>query len=427
MLSLNEEERAEVVEALSPEEQAAFLYNWNFWARPNQLPPKADWRIWLIMTGRGWGKNRTGAEYIKDLAQQGIAPRMGLIARTAGEVRETMVEGEAGVLTVSPPWFYPKYEPSKRRLTWPNGVIANTYSGDEPDQLRGPSHDFIWADELASWKYPAESWSNAMLGLRLGVAKSLITTTPRPLRLLKEIINKPGTALIKGTSYENFENLSEVYRENIGIYEGTRLGRQELEGELLEDVPGALWTLKLLDETRVSRVPEDVEMTRIVIGVDPAVTSSDESNETGIIVAGRGSNNQAYIFDDLSLRSSPDKWARVAVNAYSGNKADRVIAEVNNGGDLVEKTIRTVDPNISYKAVHASKGKVARAEPISALYEQHKVHHIGTFPELEDQMTTYVPGEADFSPDRMDALVWALTELMIMRRGTGGTTKKRFR
>jgi len=427
LISLSDEERLEVLSSLSPREAEALQYDWEFWARDNQLSPEGDWRKWLIMTGRGWGKTRTAAEYVRDLAFKGTAPRMGLIARSAGEVRDTMVEGEAGILEVSPPWFYPHYEPSKRRLTWPNGVQATTYSGDEPDQLRGPSHHFIWADELASWRYLADAWSNAMFGLRLGEARALITTTPRPVKVLKDLLTMAGVVVTTGTSYENMENLSDNFRENILLYEGTRLGRQELLGQLLEDVPGALWNLTLLDECRVEAVPHGVDIVRLVVAVDPAVTSSEESNETGIVIAARCSNGHAYVFDDLSDRLSPDSWAKRAVGAYHGNSADRIVGEVNQGGDLVEKTIRTVDPHVAYKAVRASKGKIARAEPVSALYEQHKVHHIGSLAKLEDQMCTYVPGEADFSPDRMDALVWAITELMLYRPSSGGTSKKRTR
>lgn len=428
ILSLSVDDRHELLISLTPREVEALKYDWDFWAREGQLPPEGDWRKWLIMTGRGWGKTRTAAEYVRDLAFKATAPRMGLIARTAGELRSTMVEGEAGILACSPPWFYPHYEPSKRRITWPNGVQAETFSGDKPDQLRGPSHHFIWADELASWRYAEEAWSNAMFGCRLGDAKSLITTTPRPIKQLKELLKMDGVIVVTGTSYENMENLAGGYRENILTYEGTRLGRQELLGQLLADTPGALWTLQLLDETRVTELPEKVEIVRTVVGVDPAVTSSDESNETGIVVASRASNGHAYVWNDLSGRRSPDGWAKVAVGAYHGMSADRIIGETNNGGDLVEKIIRTVDPNVAYRGVHASKGKIARAEPVAALYEQHKVHHIGTFSQLEDQLTTYVPGEADFSPDRMDALVWAITELMLKKRAGGGTVKNlRFR
>ncbi len=427
ILSLTTVERREVLSSLTQAEAEALLYDWPFWARDNQLPPEGDWRKWLIMTGRGWGKTRTAAEYVCDLAHEGTAPRMGLIARTAGELRSTMIEGEAGILACSPPWFYPHYEPSKRRITWPNGVQAETFSGDKPDQLRGPSHHFIWADELASWRYAAEAWSNAMFGCRLGDAKSLITTTPRPIKQLKELLKMPGVVVTTGTSYENMENLAPAYRENVLIYEGTRLGRQELLGQLLTDVPGALWTLALLDECRVDELPKGIEIVRLVVAVDPAVTSSDESDETGIVVAARCSNGHAYVFDDLSGRRTPDGWAKVAVGAYHGNQGDRIVGEVNNGGDLVEKTIRTVDPHVSYKGVRASKGKMVRAEPIAALYEQHRVHHLGNFAKLEDQMCTYVPGEADFSPDRMDALVYAISELMLNRQGKGGTLKKRTR
>ena len=377
------------------------------WARPNQLPPK-DWQKWLILTGRGWGKNRTGAETLRHLVENNIVGRIGLIARTAADARDTMIEGESGILEISPPWSYPKYEPSKRRLTWPNGATATTYSGDEPDQLRGPQHEFLWADELAAWKYAEEAWDNAMFGLRLGIAKALITTTPRPIKVLRDLIKEPDVVITRGSTFENLENLSEAYKTIIRKYRGTRLGEQELKGVLLEDIPGALWTRSMIEKGRVTEAPA---LLRIVAGVDPEATSSEESSETGIVVAAVGLNGEGYVLEDATKRGTPNEWGRAAIDAYRKHKADRVVAEVNQGGEMVEFVLRTIDPSVSYKGVHASKGKIARAEPISALYEQGRIHHVGQFELLEDQMCTYIPGER--SPDRMDALVWAFTELAI--------------
>lgn len=308
----------------------------------------------------------------------------------------------------------PKYEPSKRRLTWPNGAIATTYSADEPSLLRGPQHDAAWCDELASWQYP-ETWDMLMFGLRLGMdPRVIVTTTPKPTKLIKELLAAKTTHVTRGSTYDNRGNLAPAFfSQIISKFEGTRLGRQELQAELLEDVVGALWNRKQLDLLRALQLPE---MKRIVVAVDPAVTSKENSDETGIVVVGRGFDDKGYVIEDLSCQVSPDQWATKAVNAFKRHQADRIIAEVNNGGDLVQTVLRTVDPNIPYKAVRASRGKVARAEPISALYEQGRILHQGSFPELEDQMCGFVPDKLECSPDRVDALVWGMTELMLGRK-----------
>lgn len=406
---MSAEEREQILASLTDDQAAELLYDWEFWARPNQLPPPGEWRTWLVLAGRGFGKTRTGGEWIRAQVESGRCGRLALVAPTAADARDVMVEGESGILAISPPWFRPLYEASKRRLTWPNGAIATLYSGEEPDRLRGPQHDGAWADELAAWKYP-ETWDMLMFGLRLGKdPRVVVTTTPKPTKLIKELVTATTTVLTKGSTYDNAENLAPAFLEKIiAKYEGTRLGRQELHAEVLDDVEGALWKHSQLDELRVTRYPE---LKRIVAGVDPATTSEDESAETGIIVAGLGVDGKGYVLDDSSLKDSPDRWARAAVTAYHKFKADRIIGEANNGGDLVETVIRTVDPKVSYKKVHASRGKLTRAEPIAALYEQGKVHHVGVFPYLEDQMCSWLPGQK--SPDRMDALVWALTELML--------------
>lgn len=322
-----------------------------------------------------------------------------------------MVEGDSGILSVCKV-NRPNYEPSKRRITWPNGAIATTYSADEPERLRGPQHDASWCDEPGAWKYATDAWDMMMFGLRLGDNPRVVaTTTPRPIQLVRDIRALPGTVITRGRTADNAANLAPQFLEQIvGKYEGTRLGRQELDGELLDDVPGALWQRQQLEDLRVKVAPE---LIRLVIAIDPAMTSGEKADETGMIAAGKGIDGHAYILKDLSCRLSPDAWASRAVNAYIDMKADRIIAEVNNGGDLVGQVIHTIDPNVAYKAVHASRGKRVRAEPIAALYEQGKVHHVGPFPQLEDQQCTFVPDDFDGSPDRVDALVWALTELMI--------------
>lgn len=396
---------------LTDEKRADVHYWWHApWnARDKQLLPDGDWSLWLILCGRGWGKNRTLSEGVRTLVESGEYGRLGLIARTAADVRDTMVEGESGILAAFPSPRRPHYEPSKRRITFENGAIATTYSADEPDRLRGPQHDAIAADEIASWRY-IDTWDMAMLGLRLGKRPIAIAlTTPRPIPLLKRLMADPRTHLTRGTTYENLNNLAPTFRAQImSQYEGTRLGRQELEGEILDDMPGALWTRATLEAGRKTKTPP---LIRKVVAVDPAISSGEESNETGIVVAGIGGDGKGYVLDDVTIKATPDGWAKQAISAYHRWEADRIVYEENQGGDMVAHTLRTVEANIPLKAVHASKGKQARAEPVAALYEQDKVHHVGMFGELEDQLCSWVPG--DTSPDRLDALVWAFTDLML--------------
>lgn len=413
LASLPEPEREAALDDLTEEEAKALLYDWKFWARPKQLAPEGNWRTWLILAGRGWGKTRTGAEWVRGLVESGKAKRIALVAPTAADARDVMVEGESGILAIAPPWNRPVYEPSKRRLTWPNGAIATTYSADEPDRLRGPQHDAAWADELAAWRYP-DAWDMLMFGLRLGKdPRVIVTTTPKPVKVIRDLVEDPTTVVTRGSTYENIANLAPAFVEQIiAKYEGTRLGRQELYAEILDDVPGALWSRAVIDGLRVK---EALELRRIVVAIDPAVTSEEGSDETGIIVAGVGYDGHGYVLKDLACRASPNDWARRAVEAYYRYEADAIIGEVNNGGDLVETVIRTVDRNVPFKAVRASRGKAVRAEPVAALYEQGRVHHVGTFDVLEDQLCAITPDgyQGAGSPDRADALVWALTELML--------------
>jgi phage terminase large subunit-like protein len=395
---------------------------WRAKARPEQLPPpgftgNGPANGWLLMAGRGFGKTRTGAEWIKELVETNAAGRIALIGPTAGDTRDVMCEGPAGILAVSSPWCRPEYEPSKRRLTWPNGATATTFSSEESDRLRGPEHDALWGDEVASWNDAQTVWDMAMFGLRGGVhPRWLVTTTPRPIKLLKELLAREGKDVVvtRGSTFENAANLAGPFLEAIRKrYEGTRLGRQELNAELLSDTPGALWQLAWLDAARVERAPD---LGRVVVAIDPAVTSGEDADETGIICAGIDNKGHGYVLEDGSGRYAPHEWATRAIAIYKARGADRVIGEVNNGGDMVEGTLRVVNPNVSYKGVHASRGKVIRAEAVSALYEQHRVHHVGAFGPLEDQMCAFTQDfdrTAGYSPDRMDALVWALTELML--------------
>ncbi|MDF1791454.1 MAG: terminase family protein [Thalassobaculaceae bacterium] len=398
--------------SLSDRDAARLLHDWMLWARDKQLPPAGDWRVWLILAGRGFGKTRTGAEWVRALAESQRAGRIALVGETAGDARDVMIEGESGLLACTPPWSRPHYEPSKRRVTWPNGAMATCFSADDPDQLRGPQFDAAWADEIAKWRYEA-AWDNLMLGLRLGIdPRCVATTTPKPRAWLSRLMTDPRTVVTRGGTRENAANLAPAFLEQIlARYDGTQLGRQEIEGEYLVDIPGALWTRSLLASVRVScrAVPE---LARIVVAVDPAVTSGAASDETGVVVAGLDDAGGFWVLEDLTARLSPDLWARRAVDAYHRHRADAVVCEVNQGGDLVAATLRTVDPALPVRAVRATRGKRLRAEPVAALYEQGRVRHAGAFEALEDQMAGFTGAAGDASPDRLDALVWALTDLM---------------
>ncbi|WGJ16139.1 terminase family protein [Methylocapsa sp. D3K7] len=392
--------------------------DWSVRARSEQLPPIDDaWNIWLILSGRAWGKTRTGAEWVKSLIISEQARRVAFIGPTAADVRDTMVEGESGLLSVCSDWDRPLYEPSKRRVTFKNGSIITLFSAEEPNRLRGPQHNFIWMDELAAMDNAMDVFNMSMFGLRLGKKpRALITTTPRPIKILKELIARPDVHVTKGKTSDNAANLAPTFLSAIvSRYEGTRLGRQELDGDILDDNPGALWSRDLIEKTRIPKA-EQPEMTRIVVAIDPAVSVSETSDATGIVVAGKCRNRHGYIIEDLSGKYSPTEWARRAIAAYREHRADRIIYEQNQGGDMVAHTLRMVDQSVPLRAVHASRGKIVRAEPISAIYEQHKVHHVGCFPDLEDEMCSFEPGTKD-SPDRLDAMVYALTDLQISGPG----------
>jgi len=371
----------------------------------------------LILAGRGFGKTRVGAEYVAEYARKHPGCRIGLIGETAADTRKVMVEGESGLQHVGPKNNRPEYQPSNRQLLWANGSQATTYNGLEPDQLRGPQHHLLWFDELAKMRYAKDAFDQGMFGLRLGDdPRWIATTTPRPIPLLKELIARKdkGVVVTKGKTSDNLVNLAPTFRANvISRYEGTRLGRQELDAEILDDAPGALWSRRALEEYRVSEFPA---LKRVVVGVDPAVTSGENSNETGIVVAGVGPDGHGYILQDESGVYTPDEMGRRVVAAYRLFDADAVVVEVNQGGDLLKHILRSVAANLPIKQVRATRGKYVRAEPVAALYEQGRVHHVGMFATLEDQMTVFTPDRLDMldrgsSPDRVDALVWALTEL----------------
>lgn len=421
-MSEAEREAAILTIAPTPEERQKLLYMWAGWiARPDQTPPEnEDWTVWLLLAGRGFGKTRTGAETIRAEIDAGRAKRVALVAPTAADVRRVMVEGESGLLAVYPDWKRPIYEPSKNTISWDNGAVALCYSADQPDRLRGPQHDLAWTDEIGAWRQLQQAWDMLMFGLRLGDRPRVIaTTTPRPLKFLRELVAAPTTAVTRGSTFANKANLAPTFlTQVVRKYEGTQLGRQELYAELMEQADGALWTRAMLEAAFVA--PDKVpNMRRSVVALDPAVTAAEGSDETGIVVAGLGDDGFFYVLADASARLSPNEWARRAVNLMRDWDADKIVAEVNNGGDLVATTLRTIDPGLPFKAVNASKAKRTRADPIAALYEQGRVRHAGGFAQLEDQMCNWVPGMGDHSPDRMDALVWALTELSIEAGNTG--------
>lgn len=425
---LDEQEVKTLLSTLTASDCEILLHSWSFRARPEQIPPKLlkngkPWQNWLYLAGRGAGKTRTGAEWVREKIKGG-AMFGGLIAPTTADIRKVMVEGPSGILACS--WENdidihgeligrPDYSPSlAHRLTWANGAVCHCFSGEEPDRLRGPQHEFIWADELAAWPYVQDAWDMAMFGLRIGEnPQVMISTTPRPIQIIRELIKSPYTMVTRSSTLRNRANLSEVAVERmISRYAGTRIGRQEMDAELLEEMEGALWNREMIENCslKLRKVPEFL---RIVIAIDPAISDTATSNLTGIIAAALGKDGYGYVLADLSGQYSPDGWAKQAISLYDSLGADRIIAEGNQGGNMVRHTIETVRKNIPISIVHASRSKQARAEPVAALYEQRKIIHIEPFPELEDQMCTWEPLTGDPSPDRLDAMVWAFFNLML--------------
>lgn len=374
--------------------------------RPEQIPPPGDWRVWLILAGRGWGKTRTGAEWT--IASARDYPLTNLIGATTDDARDIMIEGESGILACAPASFRPAYKPGLRRLEWPNGARSLIFTADEPERLRGKQHMRLWMDEAAAWRRP-DAYDQAMFGLRLGAdPRAVVTTTPKPVRLVRELREASTTVVTRGSTYDNRANLAPAFFDQIITkYEGTRLGRQELGGEYLDDTPGALWHRAMFEPRRAAP-----DLRRVVVAIDPATTSGEDSDETGIVVVGLGVDGRGYVLDDVSCRLSPDGWAKRAVAAFEKHKADRVVYEANQGGDMVAHTLRTVANRLPLRAVHASRGKRTRAEPVAALYEQGRVSHVAAFDDLEDQLVSWTPDSGE-SPDRLDALVWGLTELLV--------------
>lgn len=411
---------------MSEGELLALPYLFEFWAFEHQMPPQGDWRSWVILGGRGAGKTRAGAEWVRAMVEgsgpqdAGRVRRVALVGETIDQAREVMVFGDSGLLACSPPDRCPRWQATRKRLEWPNGAVAQLFSAHEPEALRGPQFDAAWVDELAKWKKAAASWDMLQFGLRLGAHPQVcVTTTPRNVDVLKRILAQDSTVVTHAATEANRAYLAGSFLAEVrSRYADTRLGRQELDGVLLEDVEGALWTTDMLERQRRRDLPP---LDRIVVAVDPPVSGHSGSDECGIVVAGVAMQGpvaqwRAYVLDDVSLRAkSPLGWARVAVTAMQSWGADRLVAEVNQGGDLVAEMLRQVDATLPYKAVHASRGKVARAEPVAALYEQGRVFHAGQFGALEDQMCRMsLQGyQGRGSPDRVDALVWALHELVV--------------
>ncbi|MBU2982742.1 terminase family protein [Lentibacter algarum] len=414
------------LDGLEQIELLALPFLFEFWAMPHQLAPEGDWRTWVIMGGRGAGKTRAGAEWVR-MQVEGAGPqdagacqRIALVGETVDQVREVMIFGESGILACSPPDRRPEWQAGRKQLVWPNGAIAQVFSAHDPESLRGPQFDGAWVDELAKWKKARDTWDMLQFGLRLGDdPRVCVTTTPRNIGLLKELLERPATAVTQAPTEANKANLAKGFLEEVQArYAGTRLGRQELDGVLVDEAEGALWTPKTLTAVQAEKLPD---FSRIVVAVDPPVSGKASSDACGIIVAGVVAEGPvqdwcAYVLEDATVQGvSPDTWARAAVAAMERWGAEKLVAEVNQGGDLVEEVIRQVDALVPLKKVHASKGKTARAEPVAALYEQGRVRHARGLSELEDEMSqmTLQGFEGKGSPDRVDALVWALNELMI--------------
>jgi phage terminase large subunit-like protein len=416
------------------DELQLILAHWPLWARADQLPPATNakgepWRVWLILGGRGAGKTRSGAEWVRSKAlgrASDDAPavswrrhaphvRIALVGETLADVRRVMIEGTSGLLGVHTGAERPRFEPSKGQLVWPSGAIAQVFSAEDPDSLRGPQFDAAWCDEVAKWRHPERTWNMLQFALRLGKQPQMVaTTTPRATPFLKKLIADAGTVVTRAATADNADNLAPTFvAEMTRRYAGTALGRQELLGEIVDDTSGALWRRDWIDAHRVGAAPE---LAQIVVAVDPPVTATAASDACGIVVAGRGPDGRAYVIADRTLQGrEPHVWARAVIAAYGDFLADRVVAEVNQGGDLVTTVLRQIDSNVAVRTVRATRGKWLRAEPVAALYAEGRVAHVGMFEALEDQMCAFGADglSKGRSPDRLDALVWALTDLMV--------------
>ncbi|MQT12330.1 DNA-packaging protein [Segnochrobactrum spirostomi] len=406
----------------------ALLHDWPLWARDDQMPPDGDWTTWLVLGGRGAGKTRAGAEWVRAAVMGRLggppAGRIALVGETLGDVRDVMIEGVSGLLAIHPRGERPTWQPSRRRLTWPNGAVAQGFSAEDPEGLRGPQFDAAWADEIAKWRHAEATWDMLQFGLRLGERpRQVATTTPRPVPLVKRLLADPRTAATRASTAMNAAFLAPGFLEAVvGRYAGTRLGRQELDGELIEDRSDALWRRGAIEAARVADVPA---LGRIVVAIDPPASSGAKADACGLVAAGLGEDGIGYVLADASEAGlRPAEWAKRAVALARRFEADSLVAEVNQGGEMVTAVIREVDPTAAVATVRATRGKWVRAEPVAALYEQGRVRHVGTFPALEDEMCDFGPAglSSGRSPDRLDALVWAITALML---GRGGEPKVR--
>ncbi|MDE2182880.1 MAG: DNA-packaging protein [Alphaproteobacteria bacterium] len=402
-------ERSQLLKGLSDEEAWLLGFGWPFWSRPEQQPPAGDWKIWLFLGGRGAGKTRAGAEWIDHGVAAGTMHRIGLVGATYADARAVMIEGESGLLAVSPG---ASFEPSNRRILWPSGAVATVLTAEEPDGARGHQFDAVWADEFCKWPQPQAMLDMVLMALRLGKdPRMAVTTTPRAIAPFKALLGAPDTVVTRSATRDNAANLAPTFLAGLELrFAGTRLGRQELEAELIEDNDAALWRRPWIEAARVKKAPA---LVRVVVAVDPP--ASIAGDECGIVVAGLAENGAAYVLADCSAGGlTAAAWARRVAEAHDGFKADAVVAEANQGGDMLRQVLVDALPDASVRLVHATRDKRTRAAPAAALYEQGRVHHVGAFPDLEDQMCNY-DGEGR-SPDRMDALVWALAHLFPPRR-----------
>ena len=411
---------------LGPAKAEELAYTWPFWARPQQMAPAGDWNTWFINAGRGFGKTRAGVEWVRGLVKRGYK-RIAAVASTNSDIERVMINGESGFLSrcwegdktdKGVPMGKPVWSPTKRLLTWENGAYVQFFSAEEPERLRGPQFEAAWCDELAAWNKDRDTWDMLQFCLRLGKhPQTCVTTTPKPTKLVRDIMKNPKTVVTYGSTFDNSANLAATYLQSVkDMYDGTRLGRQELYAEILDEASGALWTRELLSKCEVEVTDPltfSETLARVVVSVDPAVSSNSESDMTGIVVAGMDINGVCYILHDATERYTPEGWAAKAIELYNLYGADRIVAERNQGGDMVRYTFKTVDETIPIKLVHASRGKFARAEPVSSLYERGRVKHVRGLDALEDQMVQWEPLGSTGSPDRLDAMVWAVTELAL--------------
>ncbi|MDB2438405.1 terminase family protein [Hellea sp.] len=394
---------------------------WEIYARPHQIPASDDWLMWLLLGGRGSGKTRTGAEWIREQVTVHGKSRIALVAPTFHDAREVMIEGESGLRNIGYQSERPHFSPSRRQLKWPNGAVGHVFTAEDPDGLRGPQFDAAWADEFCAWTYPEQTLSNLRLALRLGTNPQLVlTTTPKPVPALKKLLAAKGLLISRGSTADNEDNLAPTFLSAMEeAYGGTRLGRQELSGEYIEDLDGALWTRSMLEAAYTDERP-DCE--RIILAIDPPVTSGANSDACGLIVAGlrgEGRKAKAFILHDGTVQGrSPEGWAKAALSLARGWEADYIVAETNQGGELVSSVLNMLDPSMPVRNVYASRSKAIRAEPVALLYEQGRVAHCGRFMPLEDELAAMGTKASNHSPDRADALVWAVTELMLKSRAT---------